>query len=44
MEEVDNKEALQDVPDEELMRQEVIQEDTDLYFLHHYLSEVFRKR
>ncbi|MEG1405607.1 MAG: hypothetical protein RSB29_01920 [Alistipes sp.] len=43
MEEVDNKEALQDVPDEELMRQEVIQEDTDLYFLHHYLSEVFRK-
>lgn len=29
--------------DEDLMMREVIQDDTDLYYLHHYLSEVFRK-
>ncbi len=29
--------------DEDLMMREVIQGDADLFFLHHYLSEVFRK-
>ncbi len=28
--------------DESLMMGEVIQGDADLYYLHHYLSEVFR--
>ncbi len=28
--------------DEELMMREVIKDDADLYFLHHYLSESFR--
>ena len=28
--------------DDELMLKEVIQEDADLYYLHHYLSEVLR--
>ncbi|MEG1405431.1 MAG: hypothetical protein RRZ83_06360 [Alistipes sp.] len=43
MEEVDNKETLHDISDDELLNTEVIQDDADLYFLHHYLSEVFRK-
>lgn len=30
--------------DEELMMREVIQEDADLCYLHHYLSEVFGQR
>lgn len=29
--------------DEDLMMREVVQEEPDLYFLHHYLSEVYRK-
>lgn len=29
--------------DEDLVMREVIQGDTDLFFLHHYLSEVYRK-
>ncbi len=29
--------------DEELMMREVIQGDADLYYLHHYLTESFRK-
>ncbi|WP_418983228.1 hypothetical protein [Alistipes sp.] len=29
--------------DEDLLMREVIQEDADLFYLHHYLSEVFRK-
>ena len=29
--------------DDELMMREVIQGDADLCYLHHYLSEVFRK-
>ncbi len=28
--------------DEDLMLREVIQDDAELYYLHHYLSEVFR--
>lgn len=29
--------------DEDLVMREVIQGDADLFYLHHYLSEVFRK-
>lgn len=43
MEEMDNSEALHSIPDEDLLMQEVIQDDADLYYLHHYLSEVYRK-
>lgn len=28
--------------DEDLLMREVIQGDADLYYLHHYLSDVFR--
>ena len=31
------------IPDEEMMLQEVIQGDADLYYLHHFLTEIFRK-
>lgn len=43
MEEMDNNEALNDIPDEELLMNKVIQNDAELYFLHHYLSEVYSK-
>lgn len=29
--------------DEDLLLREVIQGDADLYYLHHYLSEVYRE-
>lgn len=29
--------------DEDLMMREVVQGEPDLFFLHHYLSEVYRK-
>ena len=29
--------------DEDLMMREVIQGDVDLYYLHHYLTELYRK-
>ena len=29
--------------DEDLLMREVIQGDVDLYYLHHYLSEIFRR-
>ncbi len=43
MEEIDDNESVHGVPDEELLMREVIQDDADLYYLHHYLSEVYRK-
>ena len=45
MEELDKRDFIDNVlPDEEdLVLDEVIQNDTDLYYLHHYLEEVFRK-
>lgn len=45
MEELDKRDFVNNVlPDEEeLLMNEVIQNDTDLYYLHHYLTEVFRK-
>lgn len=30
--------------EEDLLMREVIQGDADLYYLHHYLTEVFRNR
>ena len=45
MEELDKRDFVNIVlPDEEeLLMNEVIQNDTDLYYLHHYLTEIFRK-
>ena len=45
MEELDKRNFIDDLlPDEEeLLLNEVIQNDTDLYYLHHYLTEIFRK-
>jgi len=45
MEELDKRDFVNNVlPDEEeLLMNEVIQNDTDLYYLHHYLTEVFQK-
>ena len=45
MEDIDKNEVSDDgISDEEdLLMREVIQGDTDLYYLHHYLSEVFQK-
>lgn len=43
MEQMDNNEVSYDNSDDDLLMQEVVQDDADLYFLHHYLSEVFRK-
>ena len=44
MEEIDKTDfsnAISD--DEDLMMREVIQGDVDLYYLHHYLKELYRK-
>ena len=45
MEELDKRDFTNNVlPDEEeLLLSEVIQNDTELYYLHHYLTEIFRK-
>lgn len=43
MEEMDKNEVSYDNSDDDLLMQEVVQDDADLCFLHHYLSEVFRK-
>lgn len=43
MEDIDKNEELHGIPDEDLLMKEVIQDDAELYYLHHYLSEVFRK-
>ncbi len=44
MEDIDTKEISDTVlsEDDELMLKEVIQGDADLYYLHHYLSEVLQ--
>ena len=44
MEDIDNKEVSDTAisEDDELMLKEVIQDDADLYYLHHYLSEVLQ--
>ena len=44
MEDIDKNEVSDDgiSDEEELLHREVIQGDADLYYLHHYLSEVFR--
>lgn len=44
MEEIDKTGFSNDISeDDDLMMREVVQEDADLYYLHHYLSEVYRK-
>ncbi|WP_295957927.1 hypothetical protein [uncultured Alistipes sp.] len=44
MEDIDKNEVSDDgISDEEdLLMREVIQDDAELYYLHHYLSEVFQ--
>ena len=44
MEDIDKNEVSDEgiSDDEDLMMREVVQGDEDLFFLHHYLSEVFR--
>ena len=44
MEDIDKNEVSDEgiSDDEDLMMREVDQGDADLFFLHHYLSEVFR--
>ena len=46
MEEIDTNEVINNgiSDDEDLMMREVIQGDTDLMYLHTYLTEIFRKR
>ena len=45
MEDIDKNEVSNNgiSEDEDMMMREVIQGDADLYYLHHYLSEIFRK-
>ena len=44
MEDIDKNEVSDEgiSDDEDLMMRKVVQGDADLFFLHHYLSEVFR--
>ena len=44
MEDIDKNEVSDEgiSDDADLMMREVVQGDADLFFLHHYLSEVFR--
>ncbi len=44
MEDIDqevSKKALSE--DDELLMREVFQDDADLFYLHHYLSDIFRR-
>ena len=45
MEDIDKNEVSDNgiSEDEDLIKREVIQGDADLFYLHHYLSEVFRR-
>lgn len=44
MENMDNKQVSDDISeDEDLLMREVVRGEADLCFLHHYLSEIFRK-
>lgn len=45
MEDIDKDDLVSnDIPeDDDLLMREVIQDDADLLYLHHYLSEVYRK-
>jgi len=45
MEDIDKNEVSDNgiSEDEDLIKREVIQGDADLFYLHHYLWEVFRK-
>lgn len=43
MSEIDQTDATTSIPDEELLLKEVIGGDTDLYYLHCFLSEILRQ-
>jgi len=44
MEDLDkNDRVSNDISDDDLLMREVIQGEADLFYLHHYLSEVYRK-
>ncbi|MDE5851593.1 MAG: hypothetical protein K2M66_03355 [Alistipes sp.] len=45
MEEFDKRDFTNNVvsDEEDLLMNEVVQDEADLYYLHHYLTEVFRK-
>lgn len=45
MEDIDHNEVSNNgiSEDEELLMREVIQDEPDLFYLHHYLSELYRK-
>lgn len=44
MEDMDTIDSSTDIPDEEmLIMQEVVKGEADLFYLHCYLSEIFRK-
>ena len=44
MEEIDKTDFSNAISDDEhLMMREVLQGDVDLYYLHHYLTELYRK-
>lgn len=45
MEEFDKRDFTNDVvsDEEDLLMNEVVRDEADLYYLHHYLTEVFRK-
>ncbi len=45
MEEFDKRDFANNVvsDEEDLLMNEVVQDEADLYYLHHYLTEVFRK-
>lgn len=38
-----NDRVSNDISDDDLLMREVIQGEADLFYLHHYLSEVYRK-
>ncbi len=43
MSEIDQTDTTRSISDEELLIEEVIGSDTDLYYLHFFLSEILRK-
>lgn len=43
MEEIDHEVSKTALDEEELLMREVVQEDADLFYLHHYLTDLFRE-
>lgn len=45
MEDIDKSDEMHSISDDEdLIMQDVVQDDADLFYLHHYLTETLRKR